>query len=96
MWSKVTTLATASAAVLCACAVDPRWSPELELAVGREVSTPDIGGSVTGVARLRQPLIPGRLYLGYEHISALGTAADTHLDQVELILRVPLPIRDGR
>jgi hypothetical protein len=77
--------------LLSGCAVSREYAPRLELGMGVEVSDPVVGRDPVGIIRFNQPLIPGRLHLGFQHLSSIPDYRDrTSVNQVELIVTVPL------
>lgn len=76
---------------LTGCTVSRAYQPTLELGMGVEVSDPVVGRDPVGIIRFRQPLIPGRLHLGFQHLSSIPDYRDrTSVNQVELTVTLPL------
>lgn len=78
---------------LCGCVSTSPYVPTVDLGIGHEFQNRIIGDKgLTGIIRIQQPLVPGRIFLGYTHVSELGAPDRGTLDQVEFFVRFPLAV----
>lgn len=78
--------------VLSACVSDSAYVPAVDFGVGYEMQSRIIGDKgYTGIIRFQQPVVPGKAFLGYTHVSELGHDRGT-LDQFEFYVRMPLAL----
>lgn len=80
-----------TAALSSGCVSTSSYVPTVELGLGREMPNRIIGGcGTTGIFRVHQPLVPEKVFLGYNHVSAIGCSDSGTLDQFEFFVRMPL------
>jgi hypothetical protein len=79
--------------VVAGCSVSPDYRPEMELGVHYEAHRRPgaFGSNPVGTVRMRQPIVPGRISLEYEHHSSVRDERDAGTaDQVGVVFRIPL------
>jgi hypothetical protein len=98
-WNKDTKGATAIALgvllagalfVVSGCSVTPAYRPWMEIGMAYDASH-TVGSDPACIVRIRQPLIPDRLFVGYEHHSSCRDQDDKNvIDQIEVMAKIPL------
>lgn len=75
------------------CVTSSPYVPVVEFGIGYEMPNRVIGDQgFDGIFRVRQPIVPGKVFLGYSHVSAINGKDIGTLDQIEFLVQMPLSL----